>query len=226
MTVQQQQQQQQQQRQQREPTVPAERFAAAKTYAQYVASIRVNQGKFADNLAKTVVPEALAGRLRALVARPDGPRKLLVLGEDWCPDVYRGLPVAQRIAEAAGMELRVLERDQNLDLMEPFKLEGEHLSIPVFVFLTADHRVIAHWIERPRLANEQMREALSPIFGPSGTRQLTEKLGRPPTDEEKAAARAEAQRRYDEFQATSPYWAGWRDATVVEVVELLEAALA
>ena len=210
--------------QQEQRTVPPERFAAAKTYEQYVASINVNQAKFADNLAKASVPEDLAARYRALVARPDGPKNLLVIGEDWCPDVFRGMPVAKRIAEAAGIELRMLERDQNLDLMADFR-NGEFDSIPVFVFLTGDFRVILHWIERPRLANEQMREALSPIFGPSGTRQLTEKLGRAPTDEEKQAAQVEAQQRYNEFQASSPYWAGWRDATVVEVLELLEAAL-
>lgn len=70
-----------------------------------------------------------------------------------------------------------------------------------------------------------MREALSPVFGPSGDRQLTERLGRPPTPEEKAAARVEAQRRYDEFQNSSPHWARWREYTVEEVVELLEQAL-
>ena len=53
---------------------------------------------------------------------------------------------------------------------------------PFYVFLDEDYRVIMHWIERPKLANDQMREALSPVFGPSGTRQLTEKLGREPTD--------------------------------------------
>lgn len=209
-------------RQERGYVVAAERWEQAKSYEEYIASIRVNQAKFADNLAKASVPEEAAARLRAVVARPNGPRRLLVLGEDWCPDVYRGLPVAKRIAEAAGIELRVLERDQHLDLMEPFRLGGEFDSIPLYLFLDGENRVIAHWIERPALANEQMREALSPIFGPSGMRQLTEKLGRPPTEEERAAAKAEAQRRYDEFQATSPYWAGWRDATVTEVVELLE----
>lgn len=213
-------------RQERRVTIPAERFAGAKTYDEYVASIKVNQAKFADNLAQAAVPEDLATRLRALAARPDGPKRLLVLGEDWCPDVYRGLPVAARIAAAAGIELRVLERDQNLDLMEHFKMGGEYLSIPVLIFLDEAYHVLASWIERPALANEQMREALGPVFGPSGTRQLSEKLGRPPTDEEKDAARAEAQRRYDEFQAASPYWAGWRDATVREVVALLEATLA
>jgi len=205
-------------------TISDEQFRAGKTYDEYVASIAVNAAKFADNLAKATVPEDLAARLRALVARPDGPKRLLIFGEDWCPDVYRGIPVAQRIADAAGIELRVLERDQHLDAFDPFK-NGDFLSIPVFVFLDAENRVIAHWTERPALANAQMREALSPVFGPSGTRQLTEKLGRPPTEEENAAAKREASIRYDTFQSSSPYWAGWRDATVVEVTELLEEAL-
>ena len=202
--------------------ISAERFNAAKTYKQYLASIKVNRAKFEDNYAKTSVPEDMAARLRALVARADGPKRLLAIGEDWCPDVYRGIPVAQRIAEAAGIELRILERDQHLDVMERFK-SGDFLSIPVLVFLDSDYRPIAHWIERPRLANEQMREATSPVFGPSGQRQLTEKYGRPPTEEERAAAKVEAQQRYDEFQASSPYWAGWRDATIVELVEVLES---
>lgn len=205
--------------------VSRERFDAAKIYEQYRASIKANAEKFDDNFAKTRVSDAQATRLRALAARPGGPTRLLVIGEDWCPDVYRGMPVAKRIADAAGFELRVLERDQNLDAAEHFKLGGEFLSIPVYVFYTQDHEYIAHWIERPKLANEQMREALSPIFGPSGTRQLTEKLGRAPTEEEKAAAIAERDRNYDAFQRSSPYWAGWRDATVDEVITLLEAAV-
>src|SRR5579871_3375402 len=216
---------QQQDRQALTRAVPPETFAKAKTYEEYTASISQNREKFADNFAKTNVPDEYAARLRALAAKPNGPAKLLVIGEDWCPDVYRGMPVAKRIADAAGFEMRVLERDQNLDAAEHFKLGGEFLSIPVYVFYTKDHEYIAHWIERPKLANEQMREALSPIFGPSGTRQLTEKLGRPPTEEEKAAAIAERERNYDEFQRSSPYWAGWRDATVQEVIELLEAAV-
>jgi len=204
----------QQERQAYQDAITPQRFAAAKTYEEYVGSIQQNRHKFADNFEKMRVADDLAGRLRALAARPHGPAKLLVIGEDWCPDVYRGMPVAKRIADAAGLEMRVLERDQNLDAAERFKLNGEFMSIPVYVFYTSDHRYIAHWIERPKLANDQMREALSPIFGPSGTRQLTEKLGRSPTEAEKAAAIAERDRNYDDVQRSSPYWAGWRDATV------------
>jgi hypothetical protein len=138
-------------------------------------------------------------RLRALVWR------LLVFGEDWCPDVYRGLPVARRIAERR-LELRVLERDQ----LAPSRTPGDFL-ISVFVFLDENRRVIAHWIggRSWRTTRCGRRSAAS---SPSGTWALTEKLGRPPTGEN-AAAKREAQVRYDAFQASSPYWAG--GATVI-----------
>lgn len=203
--------------------VSVEQFERAKTYDEYIATITRNHEKFEDNLAKTVVPDDLAERYRAQVARPDGPAKVLVIGEDWCPDVFRGLPVMKRIADTAGLEMRVLERDQHMDLMSHFKAGGEFDSIPVFVFFTRDHRYLTHWIERPAQANAEMREAMSPVFGPSGTRQLTERYGRPPTEEERAAAKAETVRVYDEFQRSSPYWARWRDYTVSEVLELLES---
>lgn len=202
--------------------VTPEVFASAKTYDEYIASNAHNREKFQDNLEKTVVPEDLAERYRALVARPDGPAKVLVIGEDWCPDVFRGMPVMARIAEAAGMEMRVLERDQHMDVMQHYKAEGEFDSIPVFIFLTRDGRYLTHWIERPKQANAEMREAMSPIFGPSGTRQLTERYGREPTEEERAAAKAETGRAYEEFQRSSPTWARWREYTVREVLELLE----
>lgn len=202
--------------------VSPELFAGAKTYDEYIGTITRNQAKFADNLAKTVVPADVTARLQALVARPDGPAKVLVIGEDWCPDVFRGMPVMQQIASAAGMEMRVLERDQHMDVMQHYRAGGEFDSIPVFIFFTRDHRYVGHWIERPAQANVEMRDALSPIFGPSGQRQLTERLGREPTEEERNAAKAEAARTYDDFQNNSPIWARWRDYTVQEVLELLE----
>ncbi len=175
-------------------------FQNAKTYDEYVASITRNQDKFADNLERTDVPDELAARYRALVARPDGPARVLVIGEDWCPDVFRGLPVMQRTAEAAGMELRVFPRDQHLDIMNEFLKDGEYQSIPTAVFYTRDHRYITHWIERPQQANDEMH--------------LMRKLYEGRTREEAAPD----VRKFQE----GPIWAGWRDATVTEIRELLE----
>jgi len=129
---------------------------------------------------------------------------VLVLGEDWCPDVFRGLPVIVRIAEAAGMELRVFPRDDNLDIMNAFLNQGQHQSIPTAVFYTHDHRYICHWIERPAKANAEMGEM----------QKLFEGL-----DREKD--RDKMRDLYNEFQ-TGPIWGGWREATVSEIIELLQ----
>src|SRR3989337_2934408 len=141
---------------QKESVVSPERFAQGLTYEQYIAAIDRNQERFKENYEGTAVSEEDAAALRELVARPDGPARCLALGEAWCPDVFRGLPVMARIAEAAGVELRVFFRDQNKDIMAEFLNQGQHESIPTFVFYTGDHRYLCHWIERPALANEEM----------------------------------------------------------------------
>jgi len=190
--------------QQQESVVTPERFAAGLTWEQYRERIKRNREKFEYNYGETVIADEDAEAFRSLVARPDGPAKVLALGEDWCPDVFRGLPVMVRIAEAAGMELRIFPRDDNLDIMNEFLNRGESQSIPTLVFYTRDHRYIAHWIERPAKANAELEEIPKLFEG---------------LDREKD--RDEMRERYDEFQR-GPVWASWRQATVQELRELLQ----
>ena len=138
--------------------VTPQRFATGFSYKDYIAQIKVNQDRFEDNLKTAKVSPDDAQALRKLVQRPNGPAKMMVVGEDWCPDVYRGLPMLYRIAEAAGMELRIFPRDQHLDIMNEFLKDGQFMSIPTAVFYTKDHQYIWHWIERPALANKEMPE--------------------------------------------------------------------
>jgi thiol-disulfide isomerase/thioredoxin len=179
--------------------VTPERFAAGLTYREYMERIERNRAKFEYNCGETRLSDDDARAFRELAARPDGPAKVLALSEDWCPDVFRGLPVMARIAEAAGMELRIFSRDQNLDIMDEFLKQGQHRSIPTFVFYTRDQRYLAHWIERPALANEQMH-LVTAIF------------------EGKTAA--EALPEYERFQQ-GDVWADWRQETVREIRALL-----
>jgi hypothetical protein len=180
--------------------VTPERFASGLTYQEYFDRIQNNKDRFQMNYDGTTVSEQEAAALRALVAKPNGPAKMLVLGEDWCPDVYRGMPVLARIAEASGMEMRIFPRDENLDIMDEFLNQGEHRSIPTAVFYTRDHQYIYHWIERPAKAQEEMGEM----------RKLYE--GR---------TREEAAPDVFAFQQ-GPIWGGWRNATITEIRENLE----
>jgi thiol-disulfide isomerase/thioredoxin len=193
---------------QKHSAVTAERFAQGMTYEQYLGTIERNQKRFQENYDGTEVPAEHVAALKELMGRPGGPAKMLVLGEDWCPDVFRGMPVMAKIAEETGMELRVFARDQHKDIMAEFLNQGEYESIPVAVFYTKDMEYIAHWIERPALANEEMRTTLRPMY---------QRLRRPDmTEEERAAAREENIR----FQ-NGPVWANWRQETIREIVELL-----
>src|SRR6185295_18733026 len=111
--------------------VTPERFEQGATYEDFVARLERNQERFRENYDETTVSAEDAAALKALVAKPNGPAKLLVIGEWWCPDVFRGAPVFARIAEASGMEARFFERDQNTDIMQEFRKDGEYDSIPV-----------------------------------------------------------------------------------------------
>jgi thiol-disulfide isomerase/thioredoxin len=191
--------------QQKQSVVTPERFDSGMTYDQYLAHIQRNKPKFEYNFTETTVPAEYAKRLKAVASKPNGPAKVLILGEDWCPDVFRGMPVLVKIAEAAGLDIRIFPRDDNLDIMGEFLNHGEHQSIPTAVFYTAGHDYITHWIERPKKAQDELGEIAKLFEG---------------LDREKDAQ--EMRRRYNEFQE-GPMWASWRDATVVEVTELLES---
>ena len=133
--------------------------------------------------------------------------KALVLGEDWCPDVWRGLPVMAKIAEGAGMEVRMFFRDQNKDIMSEFLKDGEFESIPTIVLYDGDHNELGHWIERPALANEEM--------GPLREIMAGKEQGSPEWD----AARASY------MDATWAHAVNWRHAQLSELRALLEGAL-
>jgi thiol-disulfide isomerase/thioredoxin len=181
--------------------VTPQRFESGLSYQEFLDQTKVNRDRFDMNYEGTTISDEDAAALRALAAKANGPAKMLVLGEDWCPDVYRGLPVLAKIADAAGIEFRAFPRDQNLDIMNEFLNNGEFQSIPTAVFYTKDQRYIYHFIERPQKANEEM-----PIM-----REIY--AGR---------TREEAAPDVLAFQMESPVWAGWRDATVKEIIEKLE----
>lgn len=190
--------------QQKESVVTAERFAQGKTWPEWMEHVQRNKEKFQYNYDETTVSAEDAAALKALSEREGGPAKVLVLGEDWCPDVFRGLPVLVKMAEAAGWEMRAFPRDENLDIMGEFLNQGEHQSIPVGVFYTKDHRYITHWIERPQKAQDELHEMAKLFEG---------------LDREKDVQ--EMRRRNNEFQV-GPIWGSWRDATITEIRELLE----
>lgn len=87
---------------QQQSVVTPERFASGMTWDEYLNSIKRNRDKFEYNYRETQLSDEDVRTLKELVSLPDGPAKVLALGEDWCPDVFRGLPVMAKMAQAAG----------------------------------------------------------------------------------------------------------------------------
>lgn len=136
--------------------------------------------------------------------------KALVIGEDWCPDVWRGLPVVSRMAEATGMTVRYFQRDLNKDIMAEFLKDGEFESVPTVVFYDGDHNYLGHFIERPQTAYAKMAELRKEILEPAPKEDGPEKTA--------------AQAKYR--AATAERAAEWRHDTLKEFRALLEQALA
>jgi hypothetical protein len=205
-----------------ENPITRERFAKGKTWQEYLDSGIRNRELFERNYNDLQITPEQEQRLKAVAAKPNGPHHVVVIGEDWCPDVYRGTGIAQRMAEAMGTELRFFERDQNKDMIQPYLKDGQFESIPVFIFYDKDHRELANFIERPALANEQIHMTRD-LFANTTPEAIAKTLGREPTEDEVAQARAEARERYIEWQR-GEIWGGWRVATVDECIEMLEKA--
>jgi hypothetical protein len=86
----------------------------------------------------------------AVAAVPAGSsRKLLVIAEDWCGDASNTVPVIAKLADAVpSLELRVIARDQNLDLMDQYLTNGSR-SIPIVIALNDGFEEVGHWGPRP-----------------------------------------------------------------------------
>jgi len=130
----------------------AERFAAAADFETYVGGLTA-RGDLWRALYRTLpLPEDLVERARAI----GGSWNLLLLSEDWCSDAVSSLPLVVRLAEQVpSLEVRILSRDQNDDLMQ-LHLTRETRSIPVVMILDGSFSEVGWWGPRPALLQSWM----------------------------------------------------------------------
>lgn len=230
---------------QQEGSISSDRFSQGRTFAEYLdylssdANLRREGsdggsqrdfGKFfRTRYEATRLTESQVEALRWLAARPGGPAKLLVIAEDWSSDCRRDVPTFARLAEVAGLELRIFDRDgqrtsnarparsaepdANLDLMSQFlnHKDGETFqSIPVAAFFTADCQYLYHYTEYPAIYHKDL------LVGRMRASQPGE------TAEE---AQSRFRREFAEFQQ-SPLFRVWASAAVDQIISGLHRRLA
>ena len=78
---------------------------------------------------------------------------LLVISEGWCGDAAQLLPVVNKMAlESGKIDLRIVLRDENEDLMNLF-LTNKSKSIPIVIIVDKQTgELMGHWGPRPKAA--------------------------------------------------------------------------
>ena len=121
------------------------RFFAGQDVETMLASAEKNADLWAAVSRRAVVPQQFVDRVNALA----GQWHLLVMSADWCGDAVNTVPVIARLAmNSSNMDLRILERDTNLDLMDAH-LTGTSRSIPAVIALDENYMERGWWGPRP-----------------------------------------------------------------------------
>ena len=83
----------------------------------------------------------------------------LVLTESWCGDAAQTLPVMNKIADLnENFSLRLVLRDENLELMEQFLSNGA-MAIPKLISIDdTTGKVIGEWGSRPSIAAKMVQD--------------------------------------------------------------------
>lgn len=98
----------------------------------------------------------LLPELEERLKQVERPMIWLVLTEAWCGDAAQIIPVLQKMADQTEhIELKLILRDQNLEIMDEFLTNGRSRSIPKLVVLDAESLdVLGDWGPRPTEVQE------------------------------------------------------------------------
>ncbi|MFN2398138.1 MAG: thioredoxin family protein [Gemmatimonadaceae bacterium] len=132
------------------------RYCAAKPFDHFLRDVQNNAQLWRAVARRADVPREWVDRMQAIAGR----WHLLILVEDWCGDAVHTLPVLAKLAELAGnVDLRVLSRDANPDLMNAHLSPTGGRAIPVVLVLDECFAERGWWGSRPHELQHWFREA-------------------------------------------------------------------
>lgn len=121
-------------------------FDSGLSFADMAAASAEHGALLVAQRERAVVPDDLLARTQELT----GPLHLLAISEDWCIDSQSTLPVIAEFADRADdVDLRIVGRDANPELIDAHLTNGTARSVPVVIVLDADYVELAWWGPRP-----------------------------------------------------------------------------
>ena len=123
-----------------------DRFRSGWTFDEMMAAAQANTDLWRSIRTRAKVEDEAVRRMESL----DCTWHLLVLSEDWCSDSVSTVPFVDELAARAwNLDLHVLSRDRNPDLMDSHLTDGTLRAIPVVMLLDQDFREVDWWGPRP-----------------------------------------------------------------------------
>ncbi|MEP6550917.1 MAG: thioredoxin family protein [Gemmatimonadales bacterium] len=123
------------------------RYCEGETFEDFKARPVKNHDLWAAIAKHLVIPIEYSARVEAL----GGHWHLLVLTEDWCGDSVNIVPIIAKLTQSvSGMDMRMLKRDENLDIMDTHLTGGKSRSIPIVILLNPKFQECGWWGPRPR----------------------------------------------------------------------------
>ena len=122
------------------------RYCDGEAFTDFMARPTKNHELWAALYKRITIPIEISARVEAL----GGHWHLLVLTEDWCGDSVNIVPIVAKLTESvSNMDMRMLARDENLDIMDSH-LTGTSRSIPIVILLNPKYEECGWWGPRPR----------------------------------------------------------------------------
>ena len=120
-------------------------FAQGTPFADFAAAAVSHRSMWTRASGPEDVPAALSSRFRHAGAG----LRVIVVAEDWCVDSANTVPLVARLAEAAGVEMRIVDRRRGRPLLERFRTSDGRSATPLIVLIRAGSDARA-WVERPK----------------------------------------------------------------------------
>lgn len=121
-----------------------EKFDQGMSIQGYIDQIKVNKQPFLDIYEAVEVPK----EVRDLFAELPEAHRLAVFTSDWCGDAVSTTPTIFRLAESTdNLNIKVFNRDEELDLTNGFLPENRAGTVPVFIVFDSAMGEIARFIE-------------------------------------------------------------------------------
>jgi hypothetical protein len=117
-------------------------FEKGMTKEEYLSYMQTNKENLEEIYDKFTLA---AGDKEVLETLATKNLRAIVLTADWCGDAMVNIPILMKIAEAAGIDVRYLVRDDNLELMDQYLTNGTARSIPIFIFIDSQGNEISKW---------------------------------------------------------------------------------